>query len=39
MNQADIIASPKLRAAFFLGAAVMLGLEGLVRCVISGGRQ
>jgi hypothetical protein len=39
MNQTDIIASPKLRAAFFLGAVFMLGLEGLTRCVLSGGRQ
>ncbi len=28
MNQTDIIASPKLRAAFFLGAGVMLAVWG-----------
>ena len=28
MNQTNIIASPKLRAAFFLGAAVMLAVWG-----------
>lgn len=28
MNQPDIIASPKLRAVFFIGAAVMLGIWG-----------
>jgi hypothetical protein len=28
MNQTDIIASPKLRAAFFLGAVFMLGIWG-----------